>query len=105
MATATVSSGVAVTDSDDPYIPAEQVAAHYPVPCHRATGWRHMMRGCRRGDGRIIRLRSVLIGRRRYVRASWIEEFIAALNADSPKEQSTGRRAKQAGEALAAAGF
>lgn len=86
------------------YIAAQEAARHYPVPCHRATAFRHMLTGVARGGER-VRLKTLVVGGRRFTTRQWIAEFVATLNRDNPTQQSPAamtpvRRQRQARAAM-----
>ncbi len=86
------------------YIAAQEAANHYPVPCHRATAWRHMLTGIVR-NGERIRLKTLVVGGRRFTTRQWIADFVATLNRDNPTQQpapvmTPARRQRQARAAM-----
>lgn len=74
---------------------ASEVLPGNPHPC---TVYRWCRQGVPvRGTSGRTELRHIYVGRRMFTSQEWIEEFLAALNADRPGAEIRGRRLPRAG--------
>lgn len=77
-------------DGDDDYIPIELAHLHVPGRPHRATIWRWLTRGIQCGDV-TVKLKTVMVGRRRFTRREWLEEFLASCNSETRPDRRQSR--------------
>lgn len=93
MVTAALSS-----ETDAEYERLETVSI--PGNPHRATRWRWALRGVVKNDKR-VKLRTVVIGGRRYTTPAWVSAFIADCTDDpAPAAMTPARRERQAAAAM-----
>jgi hypothetical protein len=64
-------------------LPLSEVGACFPKRPSPATLWRWVLSGVKGPNGERIKLQSIRIAGRRYVRRSAVAEFIRAWNADA----------------------
>ena len=90
-------------------IPVEELGQHFPRCRGRkvssATAWRWVLTGLLNASGDRVKLASLKVAGRRYIRPEAIQEFVEALNpvlAVAPSHAELTRRSAEANRALEA---